>query len=317
MSNDVSYSQMDTPGPSEHRKYLAKLLWEKNGCIPQVPSMLQESRQEIILRPTDTSTLAIPAPLSTPQDNLLILAAPVSLSLMEAAPVSLCLKKANMCERHKQDQLVFCLVVITASFSSRNLQLAIISLLLSCTGMLYLNSSDIFRLDLFDGYSGPFMAVICLQTLGGLVVAATLKNHVDILKGFGTSGSIPVKVSASPETKTIIASVYKPISPACNSSEKAVVVLDSKTSSTSANSIGESMMKYDGVHKRKVVDSKHSGSLNTVNEKSMMCPIFCKIGNVVGNGCFKNRKMELSVFFDKVNKNKFFNKFSPGLKNIK
>ena len=176
---DISYSQMDTSGPSEHRKYLAKLLWEKNGCIPQVPSMLEESRQEIILRPTDTSTLAIPAPLSTPQDNLLILAvtnleaAPVSLSLMEAAPVSLCLKKANMCERHKQDQLVFCLVVITASFSSRNLQLAIISLLLSCTGMLYLNSSDIFRLDPFYGYSGPSLAAICLQTLGGLVVAAT------------------------------------------------------------------------------------------------------------------------------------------------
>jgi len=49
----------------------------------------------------------------------------------------------------------------------------------------------------------------------------------------------------------------------------------------------------------------------------MMYGTFCKIGNAVGSGCFKSRKMELSVFFDKVNKNKLFNKFSFALKNIK
>ena len=87
-----------------------------------------------------------------------------------------------------------------------------------------------------------------------------------------------------------------------------------------AKKTGETMMKYDGVHKREIDGSKHSGSLNTelqLNDKSMMYGTFCKIGNAVGSGCFKSRKMELSVFFDKVNKNKLFNKFSFAWKNIK
>ena len=225
MSNDISYSQMDIPGISEHKKYLARLLWQKNGCIPQVPSMLQEFRQEIILRPTDTIMMAIPAPLYTLQNNLLILAVTnldaatyqvtyqlkilttagfsfillgkqlvskqwLSLLLLLKVGVSLVQLPTNMCEKHKQDQLVGCLAVLTACFSSgfagvfyeklvmpisqpsviiRNLQLGIFSLLFSSTAMLYYNSSDIFRLGLFYGYSGPVIAVICLQAFGGLV----------------------------------------------------------------------------------------------------------------------------------------------------
>merc|ERR1711892_1879 len=87
-----------------------------------------------------------------------------------------------------------------------------------------------------------------------------------------------------------------------------------------AKKAGESMMKYDGAHKRESNAAKYEGSFKTelqLSEKSLMYPTFCKIGNMVGSGCFKNRKMELTSFFDKVNKNKLFNKFSFGLKNIK
>merc|ERR1712106_1004998 len=87
-----------------------------------------------------------------------------------------------------------------------------------------------------------------------------------------------------------------------------------------AKKAGESMMKYDGVHKRGSDATKYEGSLKTemqLSEKSLMYPTFCKIGTMVGSGCFKNRKMEVTSFFDKVNKNKLFNKFSFGLKNTK
>eukprot|EP00090_Calanus_glacialis_P017890 TRINITY_DN2775_c0_g1_i2.p1 TRINITY_DN2775_c0_g1~~TRINITY_DN2775_c0_g1_i2.p1 ORF type:complete len:864 (-),score=245.27 TRINITY_DN2775_c0_g1_i2:151-2718(-) len=83
---------------------------------------------------------------------------------------------------------------------------------------------------------------------------------------------------------------------------------------------GEPMLKYDGVHKRTNDASKYDASLKTelqLSEKSLLYPTFCKIGNAVGSGCFKSRKMELTAFVDKVNKNKLMNKFSFGLKNIK
>jgi len=83
---------------------------------------------------------------------------------------------------------------------------------------------------------------------------------------------------------------------------------------------GASMLKYDGVHKRTDDASKYDASLKTelqLSEKSLLYPTFCKIGNAVGSGCFKSRKMELTAFVDKVAKNKLLNKFSFGLKNIK
>jgi len=231
---------------------LLLLLWQKNGSVP---SMLQEFRHEIILRPMDTIMLAIPASLYTLQNNLLILAltnldaatyqVTYQLKILTTAGFSVILlgkqlvsrqwlsllllmvgvslvqfptSVPNMSEKHKQDQLVGCLAVLTACFSSgfagvfyeklvkqssqpsviiRNLQLGIFSLLFSSTAMLYYNSSDIFRLGLFYGYSGPVIAVICLQAFGGLVVAATIKYADNILKGFATSISIIVSTLCS------------------------------------------------------------------------------------------------------------------------
>merc|ERR1711892_395543 len=83
---------------------------------------------------------------------------------------------------------------------------------------------------------------------------------------------------------------------------------------------GVSMMKYDGVHKRTNDYKTYEASLKTelqLSDKSMMYPTFCKIGQLVGSGCFKSRQMELTAFVDKINKNKLFNKFSFGLKKIK
>merc|ERR1711893_75999 len=76
----------------------------------------------------------------------------------------------------------------------------------------------------------------------------------------------------------------------------------------------------DGEHKRINDASKYDASLKTelqVDEKSLMYPVLCKIGNAVGSGCFKRRTMELTGFVNKVQKNKFLNKFSFGLKNTK
>merc|ERR1712054_688629 len=83
---------------------------------------------------------------------------------------------------------------------------------------------------------------------------------------------------------------------------------------------GVSMFKYDGEHKRINDASKYDASLKTelqVDEKSLMYPVLCKIGNAVGSGCFKRRTMELNGFVNKVQKNKFLNKISFGLKNTK
>ena len=74
----------------------------------------------------------------------------------------------------------------------RNLQLGLFSLLFSCTTMLTCNWTDIQKLGIFYGYTSSVVAVICLQALGGLVVAATIKYADNILKGFATSVSIIV-----------------------------------------------------------------------------------------------------------------------------
>jgi len=110
------------------------------------------------------------------------------------------------------------LAVITACFSSgfagvfyeklvkqssqpsvviRNLQLGLFSLLFSLTGMLYYNYSDILEAGLLQGYTAPVVAVILLQAVGGLVVAATIKYADNILKGFATSISIIVSTLCS------------------------------------------------------------------------------------------------------------------------
>lgn len=79
----------------------------------------------------------------------------------------------------------------------RNLQLGLFSLLFSLTGMLYYNYSDILEAGLLQGYTAPVVAVILLQAVGGLVVAATIKYADNILKGFATSISIIVSTLCS------------------------------------------------------------------------------------------------------------------------
>ena len=79
----------------------------------------------------------------------------------------------------------------------RNLQLGLFSLLFSFTGMIYYSSADIFQLGMFYGYTRAVLAIIILQSIGGLVVAATIKYADNILKGFATSISIIVSTLVS------------------------------------------------------------------------------------------------------------------------
>ena len=79
----------------------------------------------------------------------------------------------------------------------RNLQLGVFSLLFSFTGMVYYSSADIFQLGMFYGYTRAVLAIIVLQSIGGLVVAATIKYADNILKGFATSISIIVSTVVS------------------------------------------------------------------------------------------------------------------------
>ena len=79
----------------------------------------------------------------------------------------------------------------------RNLQLGLFSLLFSFTGMVYYSSADIFQFGIFYGYTRPVLAIIVLQSIGGLVVAATIKYADNILKGFATSISIIVSTLVS------------------------------------------------------------------------------------------------------------------------
>lgn len=125
---------------------------------------------------------------------------------------------SNLTSERQQDQMIGFVAVLTACFSSgfagvfyeklvkqssqpsviiRNLQLGIFSLIFSSFAMLYYNSSEIFSLGMFYGYTKPVVAVICLQACGGLVVAATIKYADNILKGFATSISIIVSTICS------------------------------------------------------------------------------------------------------------------------
>jgi len=143
--------------------------------------------------------------------SLLLLMGGVALVQMPSSSSTLSLQ-------NQQDKMIGFISVLTACFSSgfagvfyeklvkqssqpsviiRNLQLGIFSLLFSSFAMLYYNSSEIFSLGMFYGYTKPVIAVICLQACGGLVVAATIKYADNILKGFATSISIIVSTLCS------------------------------------------------------------------------------------------------------------------------
>ena len=79
----------------------------------------------------------------------------------------------------------------------RNLQLGLFSLIFSFSGMVYYSSEVILSKGMFYGYTSSVITIIILQSLGGLVVAATIKFADNILKGFATSISIIVSTLLS------------------------------------------------------------------------------------------------------------------------
>jgi len=211
-------------------------------------------RQEVLARPRETLTLAIPACLYTMQNNLLILAltnldaatfqVTYQLKILTTAGFSVMVLERKLVPRQwvalvllmvgvamvqipesqsedsdaEQDRLTGFTAVLVACFSSgyagvfyeklvkqgsqpsviiRNLQLGLFSLLFSFCGMLYYSGHDILNRGMFYGYNSSVITIIILQSVGGLVVAATIKFADNILKGFATSISIIVSTILS------------------------------------------------------------------------------------------------------------------------
>ncbi|XP_051555279.1 solute carrier family 35 member A3b isoform X2 [Myxocyprinus asiaticus] len=107
-------------------------------------------------------------------------------------------------------QLVGLLAVLVACFSSgfagvyfekilketkqsvwvRNIQLGVFGLMFGLVGVFVYDGERVQENGLFQGYSNVTWAVVALQALGGLVIAAVIKYADNILKGFATSVSI-------------------------------------------------------------------------------------------------------------------------------
>ena len=210
--------------------------------------------QEVVGRPRETLSLAVPACLYTMQNNLLILAltnldaatfqVTYQLKILTTAGFSVLLLERQLVRRqwvalvllmvgvamvqipesqsdtpdHQQDKLTGFTAVLVACFSSgyagvfyeklvkqgsqpsviiRNLQLGLFSLLFSFSGMIYYSGGEIRARGMFYGYTWSVITIIVLQSLGGLVVAATIKFADNILKGFATSISIIVSTVLS------------------------------------------------------------------------------------------------------------------------
>ncbi|XP_017558838.1 solute carrier family 35 member A3b [Pygocentrus nattereri] len=72
----------------------------------------------------------------------------------------------------------------------RNIQLGLFGLIFGLAGMLAYDGKKVLEDGMFQGYNSVSWAVVLLQALGGLVVAAVIKYADNILKGFATSLSI-------------------------------------------------------------------------------------------------------------------------------
>ncbi|XP_077464260.1 UDP-N-acetylglucosamine transporter-like [Stigmatopora argus] len=79
----------------------------------------------------------------------------------------------------------------------RNIQLGMFCLLFAFFTMLSVDGDKVFQSGMFQGYNKVTCAVVTLQALGGLVVAAVIKYADNILKGFATSLSIIVSTLIS------------------------------------------------------------------------------------------------------------------------
>nr|XP_019936423.1 PREDICTED: UDP-N-acetylglucosamine transporter [Paralichthys olivaceus] len=72
----------------------------------------------------------------------------------------------------------------------RNIQLGMFGLVFGLFGMMAYDGERVKESGMFQGYNKVTWAVVALQALGGLVIAAVIKYADNILKGFATSLSI-------------------------------------------------------------------------------------------------------------------------------
>lgn len=72
----------------------------------------------------------------------------------------------------------------------RNIQLGMFGLVFGTCGMLLYDGQKVWESGMLQGYNTITWAVVLLQALGGLVIAAVIKYADNILKGFATSLSI-------------------------------------------------------------------------------------------------------------------------------
>ncbi|XP_060934753.1 solute carrier family 35 member A3a [Limanda limanda] len=72
----------------------------------------------------------------------------------------------------------------------RNIQLGMFGLVFGLFGMMTYDGERVKESGMFQGYNKVTWAVVALQALGGLVIAAVIKYADNILKGFATSLSI-------------------------------------------------------------------------------------------------------------------------------
>jgi len=79
----------------------------------------------------------------------------------------------------------------------RNVQLALIGIVVGLMGVCSKDAAAVRAYGFFQGYSPIVWTVVCLQALGGIMVALVVKYADSVLKGFATSVSIVVSCLVS------------------------------------------------------------------------------------------------------------------------
>ena len=82
-------------------------------------------------------------------------------------------------------------------FWARNIQLSIVSLVISLLGALVKDAGTIMKQGFFYGYNPLVLSVILTQALGGMLVAFVVRYSNSVMKGFATSGSIILSCTLS------------------------------------------------------------------------------------------------------------------------
>nr|KAF6304777.1 hypothetical protein mPipKuh1_009233 [Pipistrellus kuhlii] len=165
-------------------------------------------RDEILNKPMETMKLAVPSGIYTLQNNLLY----VALSNLDAATYQWPsdAQEPDAKALSAGSQFVGLMAVLTACFSSgfagvyfekilketkqsvwiRNIQLGFFGSVFGLMGVYVYDGELVSQNGFFQGYNRLTWAVVALQALGGLVIAAVIKYADNILKGFATSLSI-------------------------------------------------------------------------------------------------------------------------------